>query len=396
MVKNIAASVKNRLLNQARRSDDDFNQLLERYARERFLYRLSQSELGKNYILKGASVFQVWQGIPHRVTKDIDLLGFGSNEPEKLKAGFEKILESDYQDGIKFGKIKTKILQPGQKYEGVRLNIEGKLGTAKLFLQVDVSFGHVVTPKARIQEVPSLLDLPNPKIRVYPAETVIAEKLEAMISQGRKNSRIKDYYDCLFLAKKFKFKGELLKQAIKATFTHRQTPLPPREIPFGLTDKFVSEQPSRNERWQNLVNQGDFAQNLSLTEALAEIREFLVPPLQAAAKDARFELYWSASEKWQQKSLYEIYSQGVNDLGLARSKQIALNALKDGVERERVVEMMKKYDSEYKKLAKLSGDKTAERTVVLGAEVEIMQSQMSQSEQQSQSAKVAKSRRKSL
>ena len=383
MVKNIAASVKARLLNQARSKGDDFNQLLDRYTRERFLYRLSQSSIGKNY-LEIATVFQVLLGDPHRPTRDIDLLGFGSNNPEILKADFEKVCQSKYEDGLEFTKIAPNILQKGPKYEGVRLNIEGKLGNAILFLQVDVGYGHVVTPSAKVQEIPSLLDMPSPKIRVYPPETVIAEKLETMVCKGKNNSRIKDYYDCLFLAQNFEFKGNWLKKAIKATFEHRQTSFPESKIPFGLSDRFVWEQPSRNNQWKKLVNKGSVPQKLSLIEAMAELREFLVPPLNAAANNSKFNVYWLKDEKWQEKNLYEVYSQGVKEIGLAGSQKIAMNALKDGVEREEVIEMMKNHDLEYQKLVDRGYEKMAEKAVVTQAEVKLKMSKMPKSQSQSQ------------
>jgi predicted nucleotidyltransferase component of viral defense system len=301
MVKNIAASVKHRLLNLSRNTGDDFNQLLDRYTRERFLYRLSRSSFCNNFILKGASVFEVWQGNPHRPTKDIDLLGFGSNSPEQLKSDFEKICQIECDDGIEFEKISTDILQKGQKYEGVRLNIEGKLGTAKLFLQVDIGFGHIVTPPARNEEFPTLLKQPAPNLRVYPPETVIAEKLQAMIVNGVNNSRIKDYYDCLFLARNFEFDGEVLKQAIKATFQHRQTPIS-TQVPFGLTDEFVTLQPSRNNQWQKIVASCTTKSEISLQQAIGSIREFLMPPLQAAAEDRSFSYQWSPDRQWQSRS----------------------------------------------------------------------------------------------
>ncbi len=396
MAKNIAASVKARLLNHARSRGDDFNQLLDRYTRERFLYRLAESSIGKDYILKGASVFQVLLGDPHRPTRDIDLLGFGNNDPEILKANFEKVCQIKCEDGLEFSKIFADILQKGQKYEGVRLNIEGQLGTAKLFLQVDVGFGHVVTPAAKVEEIPTLLDLPSPKMRVYPPETIIAEKLEAMVSKGENNSRIKDYYDCLFLAQNFQFKGNILKQAIKATFEHRKTPLPDKEIPFGLRERFVTDRPSRNNQWQKLVEKGNIAQNLSLVEAIAEIREFVLPPLQAAANKSEFNVYWSQLEKWQERNLYEIYSEGVQQFGLAGSQEIAINALKDGVERHQVIEMMQNNNPAYQRLVSRSGAEIAERTVVSQAEVKIMESQMSESEEQSQEQKEWKRRGRSL
>ncbi|MGL6342779.1 MAG: nucleotidyl transferase AbiEii/AbiGii toxin family protein, partial [Waterburya sp.] len=278
MVKNIAVSVRQRLLNQARSTKSNYNDLLDRYSRERFLYRLSQSKLSQQYILKGASVFQVWLGNPHRNTRDIDLLGFGSNNPQTVQEIFTEICQQTYDDGIEFTKITSKILQAGQKYEGVRLNIEGKLDTAKLFLQIDIGFGHIVTPPAKICQVPSLLDFPAPNLLVYPKETVIAEKLQAIVDRGLRNSRIKDYYDILYLKRNFEFDGELLKQAIKATFEDRQTPLPAENIPVGLTDEFLTARPDRDKQWKRFFQEGTMQSRPKFEDAIASIAEFLIPP----------------------------------------------------------------------------------------------------------------------
>jgi predicted nucleotidyltransferase component of viral defense system len=303
MVKNIAASVKQRLLNQARNTKSNLNDLLDRYARERFLYRLSQSKSSQQYILKGASVFQVWLGNPHRSTKDIDLLGFGSNAPQTVEKIFAEICQLDCNDGIQFTNITSKVLQAGQKYEGVRLNIEGKLETALLFLQIDIGFGHIVTPQPKIYQLPSLLDFPAPSLLVYPQETVIAEKLQAIVSRGLKNSRIKDYYDILYLRQNFEFNGELLKQAIKATFNQRQTPLPVKNIPVGLTSEFIKARPDRDAQWKKLYQQGTMDARPKFENAISLIAEFVLPPLQAAGKNLEFNQNWQPQLGWQELEL---------------------------------------------------------------------------------------------
>ncbi len=387
--------IKRQLIEIAKKEKLDIDKTFALYVREGLLDRLSRSKVADRFILKGASVFQVLEGRPHRPTADIDLLGFGTNEPQKLEETFTEICRLPLADGLNFQEISTEIVQKGQKYQGVRLKIRGTLDNIPFTSQIDVGYGHTITPAPQKGEFPTLLGRIPPKIRIYPKETIVAEKLEALVSLGVRNSRLKDYYDLLYLARKARFRGSILTKAITNTFNRRETPLP-AEIPVGLTEEYLKYKPQRSKLWKKLYSEGIMGARPQFSQALAEIREFLVPPLQAAAKNARFDLYWSASEKWQPKSLYEIYSEGVKDIGLSRSKQIAINAFKDGVEREQVVEMMKTHDPDYQKLASQSGDKIAERTVVSRAEVEIMQSQMSQSEQQSQSVKVAKSRRKSL
>ena len=162
------------------------------------------------FILKGASVFQILNGSPHRPTADIDLLGFGSNNEADLKALFTEICSLNLDDGLVFSDIATDILQKGAKYQGVRLLISGNLDTIPFKTQVDISFNHVITPNAVETEFPTLLGRTPPKVRAYPIETIVAEKLEAITSIGIRNSRLKDYYDLLYLSRNYKFDGSIL------------------------------------------------------------------------------------------------------------------------------------------------------------------------------------------
>ena len=299
MVKNIAASVKRRLLNQARETGGDFNQLLDRYTRERFLYRLSQSELADKFVLKGASVFQVWLGNPHRTTRDIDLLAFGSNNPQEVESRFKTILQQNYDDGIEFTEVKSSVLQAGQKYEGVRLDVAGKMDTAKLSLQVDVGYGHTVTPKARLQEIPTLLNLPSPKMLIYPQETVVAEKFQAMVERGLSNSRVKDYFDLYYLRENMDFEGEQLRQAIKNTFKQRGTSLSFDSYPVGLTQEYVAANPNREKQWQRINKQSIIADYPSLREVIPKIAEFIMPVAREAKRKDDFIHDWKAGLGWQ-------------------------------------------------------------------------------------------------
>ena len=383
MAKNIAASVKRRLLNQARETGGDFNQLLERYTRERFLYRLSQSTLADKFILKGASVFQVWLGNPHRTTKDIDLLASGSNNPQDVKSIFTDIAQQNYNDGIEFTEVKSSVLQAGQKYEGVRLDIAGKMESAKLLLQVDVGYGHAVTPKAQVYEIPSLLDLPRPKMLVYPQETVISEKFQAMVERGLGNSRVKDYFDLYYIRENLTLNGEQLRQAIKATFDQRGTLLDFNTDPVGLTAQYTESNPSREKQWQKMVKQSGTNYPLPLEKVVPKIAEFVMPVAKAAATDTEFKLTWSPQIGWAstQKielvrsidivSAYSNYSQNISQKGLLGAKEIARKALSEGVTANSIAEMLIKNNSAYNELVSSSGAQKAQEIVIRKAQIEL-------------------------
>lgn len=196
--KNTAASVRQRLLNLARERNEDFQLILTRFALERFLYRLSQSKYQNDFILKGAMLFQVWGGDVHRPTRDLDLLSFGKPDI----TFYEMVLKDTCSytatdDGLIFqtDTIKLDRIKEDDEYHGLRAHILVLLGTTRISLQIDIGFGDAVIPDPQSIEYPVLLDLPVPVLRAYARETVVAEKLHAMVDLGIANSRMKDFYD---------------------------------------------------------------------------------------------------------------------------------------------------------------------------------------------------------
>ena len=192
------------------------------------------------------------------------------------------------------------MLQAGQKYEGVRLNVEGLMGTAKLFLQVDVGYGHAVTPPAQVEQIPTLLDLPSPSLKVYPKETVVAEKFQAICDRGLQNSRVKDYFDLYYLQRSFEFDGQQLKQAIKATFDQRQTSLDMSELPIGLTEEFVNSNRSRENQWRKIVKQSTTVDFPSLRASIRVIANFIMPVARATSESRPFHQCYSPRVGWEQ------------------------------------------------------------------------------------------------
>lgn len=226
--KNIAASIHQRLKNLLNETGEEFNLLLRRFANERWLYRLSISEYKDRFLLKGASLFTLWFNTPHRPTRDVDLLGFGSSGIADMEKIFKEICAVETEDGLIFKPetVKGGEIKEGQEYQGVRITFMALLGTAQIKLQVDVGFGDAVTPEAETIEFPTVLDFPKPRLKAYPKETVVAEKFEAMVKLGMLNSRMKDFWDLRLMISAFEFDGTILQQAIETTFERRQTVFP--------------------------------------------------------------------------------------------------------------------------------------------------------------------------
>lgn len=221
-------SIAARLLRRSRETGEDHQVLLTRYGLERLMYRLGRSESASQFVVKGAMMFLVWHGTPLRVTRDLDLLATRQPTPDELRDLFRSLCRMSVEDdGVVFDEASVTVeeIREDQQYGGLRVTMRGRLGTIRLPIQVDVGFGDAVTPAPKLEPFPALLDFPPPVLRLYPRETTVAEKADAMVQLGLANSRMKDYYDLWVLMREFEFDGELLRKAIAATFSRRKTPL---------------------------------------------------------------------------------------------------------------------------------------------------------------------------
>jgi len=297
---NIAKSVRQRLLNLSKERSEDPNLVFIRYAVERMLYRISCSKQSTQFILKGAMLFATWTGRPHRPTKDLDLLGFGDASARELRNVFRDICQTEVEpDGLEFNPDSIQITEIREvlKYPGQRIRLEGRLGSARINIQIDVGFGDIVIPKPIEIEYPTLLHMPAPRIRAYPPETVVAEKFESMVSLGMLNSRMKDYYDLRIMAKEIQFGGNALTEALKATFATRGTAVP-NDTPAALTEEF-SLSTDKNTQWQAFLRTSKLDDaNLELPQVINEIRKFLMPPAHAAANNRPFLKSWPVGGPW--------------------------------------------------------------------------------------------------
>jgi hypothetical protein len=280
---NLGASVRARLLNIAKAEKTDFNQVLVRYALERFLYRLSKSAHANNFLLKGAMLFNLWYDMPHRPTRDADLLGFGPSDLESIGQTFRDIVSLVVDDGIVFdpASVVVEEIRKSAGYAGARIIISAELARARCKTQIDVGFGDAVTPGPVDAVYPVLIaDFPAPLLRTYPVYTVVAEKLHAIEILGMTNSRLKDYLDLSVLLDREDLNPTTLASAIAATFARRGTVLP-RELPIGLSDEFANDL-SRRALWSAFLRKNELA-SLPLLKVVTALRGKLWPALVNAA-----------------------------------------------------------------------------------------------------------------
>jgi hypothetical protein len=296
---NLSASILARLLTLAKQRGDDYNLLLNRFALERLLLRVSTSPHANRFLLKGALLFALWYDDPHRPTRDADLLGFGPDDAASLIATFRDIAAMDMGDGIVFDpdSVKADAIREDNTYGGTRITLVARIGSARCTLQIDVGFGDAVTPQPQTVAYPTLLkDFQAPTLRVYPVYTVIAEKYQAMVMLGQANSRMKDFYDLAVIARRTKLDGATLAAAIVATFARRQTPLP-TERPLALTRQF-GEDSAKLRQWQAFLNKNRITAG-SLADTVALLDLLLWPPTEVAVANSQVTATWHPEpERW--------------------------------------------------------------------------------------------------
>lgn len=298
-LRNVAASVRQRLLNKARASGRPFNELLQYFAMERFLFRLSRSPHADRFILKGALMLATWKVSLTRPTKDIDLLGQVANDVERIVAVVKEVCRQDVEpDGLDFNRksvVGERIAEEAE-YEGVRVRFQGRLGTARVSMQIDVGFGDAVVPGPVTTEYPTILDLPAPRVRGYTRDSVVAEKFHTMVLRGLLNSRMRDFFDVWVLSRQFDFEGPVLAAAVRETFARRS--LEVESSPVALTDEFAADG-TKAAQWRGFLRKSRLEGAPSnLGEVVAGIAGFLGPVADALSEGREFVDRWAAPGPW--------------------------------------------------------------------------------------------------
>jgi predicted nucleotidyltransferase component of viral defense system len=293
--KNLPASIHQRLLNKARQSGRAFNELLQYYAIERLLYRLSISEYSELFTLKGALMFNAWGLTSPRPTRDIDLLGHTQNTVDAVLKIFQDLSKLEAEpDGLEFDPvhIQSERIKEDADYEGIRITMIARLGKTRLTIQIDIGFADVVTPAPERLDYPTILDFPAPHLYGYPPETVIAEKFQAMTVLGMANSRMKDFYDIWMLITNFEFDGMVIQTAIKRTFQNRSTELP-TEKHIIFSEEFAE---TKRDQWSAFSRKLREENTVAINQIVVLMRDFFFPVLHASQQRTAFKKKWK--NKW--------------------------------------------------------------------------------------------------
>lgn len=297
-IKDMASSVRDRLLNLARRTGKPFEEVLILYGLERFLFRLSQSPYKKDFILKGGLLLMGMGMSDVRPTRDIDLLGLMPEVTEPVSKAIQEIGQIDFNDGVvyDFSRLTSEPLSPHSEYPGIRFKFAGSLGKARIPMQIDIGFGDSIVPGAREMEFPTLLDMESPVIMGYATETIIAEKFEAALDLADLNSRMKDFYDIWVLSQRYSFEGRMLQDGVTATCKRRKTAV--RSDAEIFSDEFA-ERFDKQTQWSGFLSKGpvtDAPADFSIV--MKALQDFLLPLARSSEKDEVWNATWPPGGPW--------------------------------------------------------------------------------------------------
>lgn len=298
-LRNVAASVRHRLTTAAKVSGRPFQEVLQYFAMERFLCRLSLSSHAERFVLKGALMFTVWGAPASRPTRDIDLLGSMNNSVTSVVPLFRDVCQQAVEpDGLVYpvDSLAGQVIKENADYSGVRVTFQALLENARVPMQIDVGFGDVVVPKAVLTDYPTILDHAAPRLLAYPRETVVAEKFEAMVKLGQLNSRLKDFFDLWLLSRQYAFDGTTLASAVSQTFQNRRTLI--NSEPVALTDTFAKD-PVKQTQWKGFLRKSrlDDAPP-QLSDVVEAIGGFLLPLASALSCGRDFSSVWHPPGPW--------------------------------------------------------------------------------------------------
>lgn len=291
-----AESIRQRLRNML---GSDLTPSLQRLAVEQFLYRLGESRHRERFVLKGATLFAIW-GTAYRPTRDVDFTGYGSSAEADVIRDFREICAlPDAVELLVFDpdSITAVPIRDGSEYDGLRVSVMARLGNSPIAVQIDIGFGNAIVPGPVETEMRTLLGDPPPRILAYPPESVVAEKLNAMVTLGERNSRYKDFYDLHAMASAFEFDKDTLVRAVRATFERRATPMT-AALPAPITAPFYANT-DRLTQWRAYVSRNDLTGALADFQVVGELlARFLQPVWEQLLEDGDAAGAWPPGGPW--------------------------------------------------------------------------------------------------
>lgn len=263
------------------------NAMLQLYAQQGFLARLDASRYGDNCVLKGAMSLFTRYGNAARPTQDLDLATRDfPNTPEQIFSLLAELCAVPFGDGLVFNpaSIQVEPINEQLEYPGVKATVQAELGSSQVKLQIDFSFGNVITPAPVELTFPPLLIEEGVQVAVYPLETVITEKFAALVEIGEATTRMKDLYDLHVILGREEFGAELVSQALERSFAARGTPR--ARVADILGDDFAQDEVLKN-RWKQYLSRNRFRAP-SFPEVMSELQAFYGPLLLGSQRTGRW------------------------------------------------------------------------------------------------------------
>jgi predicted nucleotidyltransferase component of viral defense system len=270
-----AMSLKAKINNYAKDNNIAAQVVLQNYMFERFLARLSESEYREKFVIKGGMLIAAIVGLDTRSTMDLDttLKNLPLTEDKILEA-IKTVETIDLNDEVTFETISISPIRKDDRYGGFCVRLNAVYDTIVTPLSVDVSTGDVITPSAVQYEFSGIFDN-ELRIRLwgYNIETVMAEKLETILSRGTFNTRPRDFYDIFILATTQKYDKILLKEALSATAEHRGST--ERIADTNTILNTIAESDDLLKMWKKYQNKFAYAKDISYEDTINAIRELL-------------------------------------------------------------------------------------------------------------------------
>ena len=264
----------NALIRNKAAGDGDKAQILLRiYMMERLLERISVSRYRDNFILKGGMLVSSLVGVDMRTTMDIDTTVRALPlTQEKAKAFLEKIMAIDLEDNVSFRTTKIEDIMEGHEYEGFRFHIEGVLEKLRQTIKIDISTGDAIIPAAVKYELPLILENRKIGLWAYNMETLLAEKLETVMTRAEANTRMRDFYDIYILTRQevIEINPTHLKEAFAATCRKRGSEA---AIPsFDEVLESIETSPEMLDAWENYRKNNPYVEDLTWGEAIHSVK----------------------------------------------------------------------------------------------------------------------------
>lgn len=294
-VKNMAASVLSRLKNQAKEEKISFQMVLQLFAQEEFLRKLSASDFADNLILKGGMFIYTLTEFDSRPTRDIDFLlrnlhGSLENTENTMKMICEVNTGNDF---ITLEVLGTEQFSVEKKYPGIKTHFLGHINNVRIPFSIDVGIDDIIVPNPVKREILTRLpDFETPKVYTYSLESTIAEKFDAILQRMAGTSRMKDFYDIYYLSGIFNFDGTVLREAVEKTLKHRGREL--NTVIFDEIREFDSNT-FLNTQWRAF--EPAQSAGLEFSEALRRLEIFLKPVYESILEDSSWNADWLCTDK---------------------------------------------------------------------------------------------------